>query len=108
MRAVLASDRDQQITGIRGPCSVPAVTEIRVDCVQSPAAALGTGGNFMNWHQKFSVLLFAGLAGLSGHAQTTGKYLAQRDQLVAIRAGRLFDARSGTMLPNQVMIVRSD
>ena len=62
----------------------------------------------MNWQQKFSVLLFAGLAALSGHAQTTGKYLAPRDQLVAIRAGRLFDARSGTMLTNQVVIVRGD
>ena len=62
----------------------------------------------MNWHQKFSVLLLAGLAALSGHAQTTGKYLAPRDQLVAIRAGRLFDARSGTMLTNQVVIVRGE
>ena len=62
----------------------------------------------MNWPQIFSVLLFAGLAALSGHAQTTGKYLAPRDQLVAIRAGRLFDARSGTMLTNQVVIVRGD
>jgi len=62
----------------------------------------------VNWHQKFSALLFTGLAALSGDAQTTGKYLAQRDQLVAIRAGRLFDARSGTMLPNQVVIVRGD
>jgi imidazolonepropionase-like amidohydrolase len=87
---------------------IPAVIEIRVDCLRLPAAALGTGGNFMNWQQKFSVLLFAGLAALSGHAQTTGKYLAPRDQLVAIRAGRLFDARSGTMLTNQVVIVRGD
>ena len=62
----------------------------------------------MNWHRKFSVLLLAALATLSGYAQTTGKYLAPRDQLVAIRAGRLFDARSGTMLTNQVVIVRGD
>ena len=62
----------------------------------------------MNWHQKFAVLLFAGLAALSGHAQTAGKYLAPRDQLIAIRAGRLFDAGSGMMLTNQVVIVRSD
>jgi len=62
----------------------------------------------MNWRQKFAVLLFAGLAALSGHAQTAGKYLAPRDQLIAIRAGRLFDAGSGMMLTNQVVIVRSD
>src|SRR5215469_3207227 len=62
----------------------------------------------MNWSQRFSVLFFAGLTALSGHAQTAGKYLAPRDQLIAIRAGRLFDSRSGTMLINQVVIVRSD
>jgi len=62
----------------------------------------------VNWRQQFSILLFAGLAALSGLAQTTGKYLAPRDQLIAIRAGRLFDARSGMMLTNQVVIVRSD
>jgi imidazolonepropionase-like amidohydrolase len=62
----------------------------------------------MNWHRKCSVLLFTGLAALSGHAQTLGKYLAPREQLIAIRAGRLFDARSGTMLTNQVVIVRGD
>jgi imidazolonepropionase-like amidohydrolase len=62
----------------------------------------------LNWHRKISVLLFAGLAALSGHAQTAGKYFAPRDQLIAIRAGRLFDARSGTMLTSQVVIVRGD
>src|SRR6202047_5357440 len=62
----------------------------------------------MKRYQKFSVLFCTGLAALSGHAQTAGKYLAPRDQLIAIRAGRLFDARSGTMLTNQVVIVRGD
>src|ERR1700674_5850876 len=62
----------------------------------------------MNWYQKFSVLFCAGLAALSGHAQTAGKYLAPRDQVIAFRAGRLVDARSGTMLTNQVVIVRGD
>ena len=41
-------------------------------------------------------------------AQTAGKYLAPKDQVVAIRAGRLFDARSGMMLSNQVVLVRGD
>lgn len=62
----------------------------------------------MNWSLKFSVLWLAGLALQSGHAQTAGKYLAQPDQLIAIRAGRLFDARAGTMLTDQVVIVRGD
>jgi len=62
----------------------------------------------MNLHRKVSVLFFVGLSALAGHAQTTGNYLAPRDQLIAIRAGRLFDARSGTMLTDQVVIVRGD
>jgi imidazolonepropionase-like amidohydrolase len=62
----------------------------------------------MNWHRKLFVLLIAGLAAQSGRAQIEGKYLAPRDQLVAIRAGRLFDARAGTMLTNQIVIVRGD
>ncbi len=62
----------------------------------------------MNWHRNLWVLLFAALGALSGHAQTAGKYLAPPDQVVAIRAGRLFDARSGKMLSNQVVVVRGD
>src|SRR2546430_15544550 len=36
------------------------------------------------------------------------KFLAPPDQVVAIRAGRMFDARSGRMLANQVIIVRGE
>src|SRR5689334_8972842 len=36
------------------------------------------------------------------------KLLAPRDQVVAVRAGRMFDARSGKMLANQVIVVRGD
>jgi imidazolonepropionase-like amidohydrolase len=35
-------------------------------------------------------------------------YLALPDQLLAIRAGRLFDARRGAMLADQVIVVRGD
>jgi imidazolonepropionase-like amidohydrolase len=62
----------------------------------------------MNWNGKLRILLLAGLGALSGHAQTSGKYLAPANQVVAIRAGRLFDARSGKMLGNQILIVRGD
>jgi imidazolonepropionase-like amidohydrolase len=65
----------------------------------------------MTWRLKSCVVLLAGIAGLAAvpaRAQTAGKYLALRDQVVAIRAGRLFDARSGTMLANQVVLVRGD
>lgn len=34
--------------------------------------------------------------------------LAPPDQVVAIRAGRLFDAKAGTMLTNQVVLIRGD
>jgi imidazolonepropionase-like amidohydrolase len=36
------------------------------------------------------------------------KFLASPDQVVAIRAGRLFDARSGSMLNSLVILVRGD
>ena len=35
-------------------------------------------------------------------------FLAPTDQVVAIRAGRLFDARAGRMLTNQVVLVRGE
>ena len=38
-------------------------------------------------------------------AQGVGHYLAPRDQVVAIRAGHLFDSRSGNLLDNQVVLV---
>src|SRR5262245_6448832 len=36
------------------------------------------------------------------------KFLASPDQVIAIRAERLFDARSGSMLANQVIVVRGE
>src|SRR5262249_8502414 len=36
------------------------------------------------------------------------KFLAPPSQVVAIRAGRMFDARSGKMLSNQVIVVKGD
>jgi len=48
------------------------------------------------------------LASPAAQAQSTGKYLAPKDQVIAIRAGRLFDSKSATMLTNQVVLVRGD
>ena len=65
----------------------------------------------MKWPLKLSAALVAGIAGLAAlpaQAQLARKYLAPRDQAVAIRTGRLFDARSGTILANQVVLVRGD
>src|SRR6266852_7274515 len=36
------------------------------------------------------------------------KFLAPPNQLVAIRAGRLFDSRSGRMLANAVIVIRGE
>ena len=43
-----------------------------------------------------------------GIASAPAKFLAPSTQVIAIRAGRLFDSRAGTMLANQVVLVRGD
>jgi imidazolonepropionase-like amidohydrolase len=50
----------------------------------------------------------AGLAGQGGIASAPGRFLAPATQVVAVRAGRLFDSRSGTLLPNQTILIRGD
>ena len=35
-------------------------------------------------------------------------YLAPPDNLVAVRSGRMFDAMAGTMLNNQIILIRGD
>jgi len=40
--------------------------------------------------------------------QPAPKYGASEDHVVAIRAGRLFDAKSGTLLNNQVVLIKGD
>ena len=54
---------------------------------------------------RLSVRLAAALAAAVGvfatapaQAQGVGMYFAPKDQIVAIRAGRLFDSRSGALL----------
>jgi imidazolonepropionase-like amidohydrolase len=44
-------------------------------------------------------------AGATGPAR---RFLAPRNQEIAIRAGRLFDARTGTLLTNQIVLIRGD
>jgi imidazolonepropionase-like amidohydrolase len=65
----------------------------------------------MNWQTKFTAVSFAVLAAAiaaPAEAQLAGKYLVPKDQVMAIRAGRLFDSRTGTMLNNQVVLIRGD
>ena len=52
-----------------------------------------------------------GVAGTPVWAQQPPKLqqnLAPPDQVIAVRAGRLFDARAGTMLTNQVVLIRGE
>ena len=44
-------------------------------------------------------------AGATGPAR---RFLAPRNQDIAIRAGRLFDARTGMLLTNQIVLIRGD
>ena len=63
----------------------------------------------MGWHDKLAAVFVTTVAVASStalQAQGVGKYLAPKDQVIAIRAGRLFDAKSGSILNNQVVLVR--
>ena len=53
-------------------------------------------------------LLMAGAAVIAQRPPQRSPYLAPADQVVAVRAGRLFDARTGTMRNDQVILVRGD
>src|SRR4051812_6253618 len=60
---------------------------------------------------RFAIISIATIVGMgssAAQAQGVGKYLAPRDQAVAIRAGKLFDSKSGTMLSNQIVVIRGD
>jgi imidazolonepropionase-like amidohydrolase len=65
----------------------------------------------MRWQDKLAVAVVSTIAGLASapvQAQGVGKYFAPSDQVIAIRAGRLFDAKSGSMLTNQVVLLKGD
>ncbi len=65
----------------------------------------------MTWQGKLAVVFVTAMIGMASapvRAQGVGKYLAPRDQVVAIRAGHLFESRSGRMLDNQVVLIRGD
>jgi imidazolonepropionase-like amidohydrolase len=71
----------------------------------------------MRWQVKLIAGLLFTIAGTSGTSLRSQdgsagaqarKFLAPPGQVVAIRAGRLFDSRSGNMLNNQVVLIRGD
>jgi imidazolonepropionase-like amidohydrolase len=61
----------------------------------------------MRWQLKSLVVFILAMAGLSARAQDR-RFLASPTQVLAIRAARLFDAKSGTMVNNPVMLIRGD
>jgi imidazolonepropionase-like amidohydrolase len=66
----------------------------------------------MAWKRRLAVVLASTSAAIaaagSAQAQETGKNLAPPNQVVAIRAAHLFDANSGAMLNNQVVVIRGN
>ena len=72
----------------------------------------------MCWQPKWFIGVALGIVGLSagvvwpqgggGQAQEPSPYFAPPTQVVAVRAGRLFDAKTGTMLSNQVVLIKGD
>jgi len=54
-----------------------------------------------------SAMLLAGLQNPAGNSQER-KFIAPPGQVIAIRAGRLFDAKTGTLQTNQVVVIRGD
>ena len=61
----------------------------------------------MRWQLKSLVVFILAMAGLSARAQDR-RFLASPTQVLAIRAARLFDAKSGTMVNNPVVLIRGD
>ena len=53
-------------------------------------------------------LLIGGAAVIAQRPPQRSPYLAPPDQVVAVRAGRLFDARTGTIRTDQVILLRGD
>ena len=64
----------------------------------------------MHWQSKLTASVVVALAALSGVSlrPQERKFLASPTQVVAIRAGRLFDSKSGNILNNQIVLIKGD
>ena len=70
----------------------------------------------MRWHARLIVAFVVAIAGgpvvslksQEGAQTQARKFLTPSTQVVAVRAGRLFDAKSGNMLNNQVVLIKGD
>jgi imidazolonepropionase-like amidohydrolase len=69
-----------------------------------------TREDFMQWQGKAAVGLAAAIAALASSPSQSQvrRFVTPPDQVLAIRAGQMFDARTGTMVPNQVVLIRGD
>ena len=57
-----------------------------------------------------ALLVMITLSGVLVHSQggAPTRFVTPPDQVIAVRAGRLFDSRSGTLLTNQVILIKGD
>ena len=73
----------------------------------------------MRWQNTLAVVSIAAAVGATtGPAQSQeggparnpalGKHLAPPNGVVAIRAGRMFDSKSGAILNNQIILIKGD
>jgi hypothetical protein len=64
----------------------------------------------MRWQGKLilcAITAFGVADGTPAQSQQK-RFITPPDSVVALRAGRLFDSRTGTMLNNQVVLIRGD
>src|SRR5580700_3081440 len=106
--------RRDDIRGLRGsPAARPLhASSIRVNSPATAHQAQPTKReDFMHWHNKLTV---ASLAAIAAAAASTSAWsqvphvIAPADQVIAVKAGRLFDAKLGDMLSNQVVLIKGD
>src|SRR2546422_8734338 len=65
----------------------------------------------MHWQDRLAVVFVAVMMGPAATpvwAQGVGMALARPDQVIAIRAAQMFDARTGTMASNPVVLIKGD
>jgi imidazolonepropionase-like amidohydrolase len=65
----------------------------------------------MRWQDRLAVVFVAAMMGTAAtpvRAQGVGMALARPDQVVAIRAASMFDARTGALASNQVVLIKGD
>src|SRR5439155_6584944 len=75
----------------------------------------GPNGGLMRWRRSKTlggVVAVVALSAIGVQTQGRGaqapRAAAVPGEVIAIRAGRLFDAKAGTMLTNQVVLIRGD